>query len=72
MKDVIDFFEGDEYKKRYHDNIVYMNAIYKAMTGSAKEAEDYFTFQIRNYTVEAQERVILKIKKIGADVAARS
>ena len=67
MKDVIKFFDVEEYKYRFHDNIVYMKSIVMAMSGQLSAAEEYFKKNIRNYTDSAQCNMIQKLKKIAAN-----
>ncbi len=64
MKEIYHFFENSEYGNKYKNTIVSFKAIIIAKEGKIDEAIEYFQRNIKNYTDEAKEKFIIKLKHI--------
>jgi len=63
MENIIEFFKQPDYKTRYYENVICMEAILKSKKGDCVGATEYFMNNIRNYTDEAKDRFIIKLNK---------
>ena len=63
MEMIIDFFKKSENKARYQHNIVCFEAVLMAAKGEVSNAICFYENNIRNFTPEAKEKFILKLKK---------
>lgn len=63
MEEIVNFFGSTEFKQRYQDKIICMNAIIKAKKGDCLGAIEYFKMNIKNYTDAAKDRFEVRLNK---------
>ena len=67
MRDIVRFFEHDDYKNRYQTNIIIFRSIIKAKEGNIEQAIMFFKENIRNFTEDAKVKFIAKLERIGTN-----
>lgn len=65
MDEIIDFFKKDELKRKFHNNLVCFECIRMAKDGKIEESVSNFNINIRNYTDEAKEKFITRLKNMN-------
>lgn len=61
MKEILSFFEQEEFNQRYQNNIVYFKSIIMAKEGNVEQATKYFVENIKNYTDQAIDKIKLRL-----------
>lgn len=68
MKGILEIFRQKEMKNKYFNNIICFESILKAKEGKIKEAVLHYENNIRNYTDEAMQKFVDRLRKYESSI----